>query len=586
MESDALYPVGKDQSQHEDPASKGQSWMLKAGLLAASSSTSFFNTVFGNSETERTTSDDRNGAIITFNDETALDKASQFYSQACSLPSTDYVLPPRSVADDLLDRFFKYAYIHWIDRLKFMRWYEKLWTGEERPENSIDEQINHAHLNIIFALAHQSEAEQITDVQERLAQTYFLRARRLLQFDLLELNRLDLIYALLLLTQWFQSVNDVRQCTTLVRLSILVANNLGLHLPNRIESFPTQRERQIARRAWHGCILMDRITAMVSGQPLQIPQHVARESPLFDAIDDEYLATDSSEGVQPSEIPPLPAYFRAFCELHIILGDVLEKLHHSRQDRTSFADINHILEVDSHLETFQQSLPPSLQVQKGLQNRSCQTGPMVHLHARFLHIKILLYRPFFLHASSKPKNPSTSHLFSSAVIHQGLLTCVHSAREILDLIASRMLADAQGPHLVPQRWHTVTYVYTATTILIAAHIFPDLVRDITQPHLAASIAQGLQVLDHQSDANNQAARRCKMALDVLCERHIFMPQLRTSQNEVGGRTGQQQDTVETAAEAGFCEFEDTVGDLWSSEGMESLLYNTHLFGPQEGGGWF
>jgi len=424
-----------------------------------------------------------------------------------------------------------------------------------------------------------------------LAQAYFLRSQKLLQLNVLELNRLDLLYALLLLTQWFQSVNDVRQCRSLIGQCILIAHNLGLQLPGRIESLPSQRQREIARRAWHGCILMDRITAMISGHPLQIPQDVARQTPLFEAIDDEYLGTGEADGVQPPGQPPIPSFFLAFCQLHIILGDVLAQFHGSRHDGKSVISVDRIIEIDDNLDRFSKALPSHLRIEKNRHINSAYTGPIVHLHARFLHIRVMLYRVFFLRAAENLKRSGSipSTCFADAVTLQGLLTCVRTAQEILELIGSRLLTDDRGPRLVPQWWHTVTYVYTAATILIAAHIFPAVVEEITASSLAASIQQGFQILDHHS-AQKESAQRCKMALAVLCERHVdpangppkHTPNGTSIPTDTWLQGPYQIDPAEISADFGW-DFTDP-SDLFRGEGMESLLFNTNLFG-QEMSNW-
>lgn len=182
----------------EAGAGGGRNWILTAGLLVASNSASFFNTVFRESPTTDPTPSDTlidDAAPEIREDRAAADR------QCVSLPATrprgvhsaDYVLPSRPVADTLVDRFFRDAYIHWIDRLKYMRWYDNLWAAEDKLAlDSVKEQIHFANLNVIFALVYQSKSEDLAEDQGLLAQTYFLRAQKLLRRCLLDLNRMDL----------------------------------------------------------------------------------------------------------------------------------------------------------------------------------------------------------------------------------------------------------------------------------------------------------------------------------------------------------------------------------------------------------
>ncbi|KAK5038230.1 hypothetical protein LTS07_001699 [Exophiala sideris] len=566
----------------DDLAASDNDWILKAGLLAASSSSNFFHTVFGAPPVANKPSTPFDLKEPAAAEDQSDDSGSRIPSGTTKnlVHSADYVLPSRKVADHLIDLFFRHAYIQWLDRLKFMRWYDRLWTeGGTEVEDPVEEQIRYANLNIIFALVYRTERENIADNQDHLAQTHFLRANRLLQLSLLDLNRLDLLYTLLLLLQWFQSVNNVRRCTSLVALCVLIARNLGLHISGRIEALPNQYEREMARRAWHGCILMDRIIAMVSGQPMQISQDMARQTPWFEAVDDVYLSHNGANGVQPPGRPPMPSFFLAFCQLHLILGDVL--VNSGRPEDRSRVDVNHIIQIDEDLERFAEALPAHLRI--GQDHNQQYTGPIVHLHARFLHVRIMLYRAFFLQAADKMKrSPSAKYGFADAVIHQGLLACVHAAQDILELIGCRLLTDDLGPRLVPQWWHTVTYVYTAATIMIATHLFPKVVEDIGSENLAASIQQGLNILDHYSehDAHKESARRCKTALEVLCERHIRnRPPIPTSNGTMMGQSATEAiDAGRITEDFGWGDFSTDSLGFFRDGGMESLLFSTTAFG--------
>ncbi|KIW10032.1 hypothetical protein PV08_11808 [Exophiala spinifera] len=586
-----------------------RNWILKAGLLAASNSASFFNTVFGESSgTGPETSDDLiDGSGPEIRDRQEAGDRLSFDRPAISQKrahSADYVLPSRKVADTLIDSFLRHAYIQWVDRLKFMHWYESLWDGQEKTMlDAADEQVQFAHLNLIFALVYQSDTEDLAENQAQLAETYFLRAKRLLQLCLLDLDRIDLLWALLLLAQWFQSVNDVRACTSLVGLCILIARNLGLHKPERIDSLPSQYRREIARRAWHGCILMDRITAMISGQPLQIAQSLATKATLFTAIDDEYLTTGSSVddgtlGVQAPGNPSNVSFFLAFCQLHLILGDVLD---HQDEGKTVI-DINHVIDIDNKLDTFRKGLPPHLHFDDRLveasdkMGKSPLSGPLVHLRARFLHIRIILYRPFFLHRARRSKHPATTRTdlslgsFAEAITHQGMLTCIRTAQQILDLIHARSLSDNPSARVAVQWWHIVTYVYTATTILIAAHIFSEVADEITTTSLADFIQKGFQILTYHT-RYGESARRCKTALTVLCERYIKnrpssrhsprpvqqVPQSRATNTEIpsdmwSGSPEPPFDGGDLPAAAFVRDFTGSSSEFFRGEGIESLLF--------------
>jgi hypothetical protein len=203
----------------------------------------------------------------------------------------------------------------------------------------------------------------------------------------------------------------------------------------------------------------------------------------------------------------------------------------------------------------------------------------------------MLYRVFFLRAaeSLKRSSPTSSALFADAVTHQGLLTCVRTAQEILELIYSRLTANDGDPHVVPQWWHTVTYIYTAATILIAAHIFPAIVKEVTASSLVTSILQGFQILDHHSE-DHKSARQCKTALTVLCEQHVDLATAAPKHTPNGTATAADTwfpgpdhiDAAQVSADFGW-DFASP-SELFRGEGLDSLLFNTNLF-EQETNEW-
>ncbi|KIW05791.1 hypothetical protein, variant [Verruconis gallopava] len=582
------FGVNRENSAADEAVSGESNWILAAGLLAASSSAKFFKKVFGGAETESLTDKNQNDPKNAPSATTTHIKPARSVISAKEAQSTEEILPSRKVADELVYLFFKRAPIHWIDRLKLMQWYEKLWTandGGEGEKDCAENQIQHATLNIIFALVYQTEPDQISEYQDKLAHEYFRRAEKLLHHSLFDLNRLDLLFAFLLITQWFQSVNDVRQCTSTVRLCIMIAYNLGLHVPGKIMSLRNQRQREMALRAWHGCVLMDRITAMISGQPLQIPQDVASQIPLFEAIDDEYLSDSSLNGIQPAGKPSILSFYLAFCQLHLILGDILVHFHDCRREIRDNLDLNHIIEVDERLDQFYNTLPSHLRLEKDNKSFYAATGQSVHLYSRFLHIRIILYRVFFQHAAEKLNRSESISIsrFADNVTHQGLLTCVRTAQEILELIIFSLTpGENESPRIAPQWWHSITYVFIAATVLIAAHLFPTITEEISTTSLENSIRKGFQILDHFGEEKN-SAQRCKMALTVLYKRHVEplheMPSQSSNTssppNDSSCHISAQID--DNHVSSGFSWDLGDLSDLFRGESMESLLFNTNIF---------
>jgi hypothetical protein len=169
----------------------------------------------------------------------------------------NYVLPPRKMADSLMQVYWDYVFPLYPflipDEMKDE--YEKIWSGESLE---YDESMLMCTLNVIFALASQLADFVPPTERETSADVFFSRAKGLFQFNLWDTGSIGLIQCLLLMAQYLQSTDSAHQCWIVTGLAIRNAQSLGLHLPQTISRLQTFRERQLARKIWHGCILMDR----------------------------------------------------------------------------------------------------------------------------------------------------------------------------------------------------------------------------------------------------------------------------------------------------------------------------------------
>lgn len=169
----------------------------------------------------------------------------------------NYDLPSRRNADRFVARYWEvihplYPFLH---RQMFEKSYNHIWAGV--PVEG-DERAYLCLLNSIFALS-----SCITDsipTKERMSTShvYFQRARDLLSLSLWEPGSIETVQCLLVMAQYLQSTNNAHQCWMAVGQAVRIAQELGLHLPE--PSWPDQnlQGRELSRRIWHGCILMDR----------------------------------------------------------------------------------------------------------------------------------------------------------------------------------------------------------------------------------------------------------------------------------------------------------------------------------------
>lgn len=505
----ARHPVANADGHAED-----SNWILQAGLLASSNSANFFSTVFG-----RNSDENPHRMKSPIRAEGAPDVPHQSSGQPMGfapISDADYILPSRGVADVLVAAFFQHAFIIWLDRCQFQNWYRKLWDVNRQIFDLAAEQINYATLNLMFALEYRNQHFRGTELAEVSPQVYSQRAERLLQLQVLRLDRKDLLWTLLLLIQWYQSVNDTMSCRRTVRLCITIAQNLELDIPERVDELASFREQEMSRRLWHGCVLMDRITSMVSNLPLQIPQIEARRLPLFKSIDDEYLDTDAL--AQPDGQTSSLDFFHSFCQLHLVLGDMLQHRTRSRSESSTKVDINTMMDIEAALKSFNANLPKSLREGEAVvAENTMSQGPQIHLRSRFLYISILLFRACFTERREQ-NGSAVIGSFADAIFRQGQIECVSAAQELLELLRFRLTSSVTSKHSLPQWWHTVTYVYTSSTVVIAALSFPHLVLHFKKDALEANLLAAYYILDQYSD-QTALAKRCRIALEALATRY-------------------------------------------------------------------
>lgn len=187
------------------------------------------------------------------------------------VPSHKFSLPPRELADHLMDCFrrkvyYMYPFFHLPS---FENAYRSLWqpASEPRepsimglglgcyPEADANTISFHCALNAIFSLScHFSDLGPA----DRLAasHTFFMRTKLFVGLDLLESNNLSVVQTLLILALALQSTPFPSRCWNATGVACRVAQGLGLHTEHRQD---TRRdlEKEIRRRTWYGCVTMD-----------------------------------------------------------------------------------------------------------------------------------------------------------------------------------------------------------------------------------------------------------------------------------------------------------------------------------------
>lgn len=167
------------------------------------------------------------------------------------------VLPTRRQADHLLSLYWTKVdpLYPFLDRQKWEESYRGIFNG---TSIEVEEHTFLATLNVIFALSSQLLESQTPEQRDESSSVYFNRAQVLLPLNTWDDGSIELVQYLLLTSQYLQSTDRPHQTWMTVGSAVRIAQGLGLHLCETSAHHPDANERELLRRIWYGCVLMDR----------------------------------------------------------------------------------------------------------------------------------------------------------------------------------------------------------------------------------------------------------------------------------------------------------------------------------------
>ncbi|KAJ5146670.1 hypothetical protein N7526_000022 [Penicillium atrosanguineum] len=449
-----------------------------------------------------------------------------------SLRGFELCLSPRRIADNLMNVYWDYVFplYPFVDSAHMKEEYGKIWHGDTLQR---DEHMAMCTFNVVFALACQLADFIQPEERESWADAYFSRAKDLFQFSLWDTGSAGLIQCLLLMAQYLQSTNSAHQCWIVTGLAIRNAQSLGLHLPQTIAHLHSFQDKQLARKLWHGCVLMDRVISMTFGRPAMVSRVSSGAVPLPVKVDDEFIIPNSiAEPSQPVERPSMMTFYIKTLELYETMNDVLLSLYkpaaedspndiHGFYFNTTVSEIERtIFDLDCSLDRWARNLPAHLCA--GSSSRS--DSPIffrqsVVLQARFLHVRILLFRPTLSKFCALRDNAGIHSLTTrhDSFPHRVALQCSIIC-ESIKLIHDNVPIDGTGGPL-PAWWYNILYIYTAATVLIAGRLCSAIVSEVTEASITHSWECALEIL-RKYQKYSTSARRCVAALEILYEKVV------------------------------------------------------------------
>lgn len=287
-------------------------------------------------------------------------------------------LPERHLADSLVDAYFSrvhplYPFVH---EGCFRVEYERMWTHvSEAPSRP----SWYALLNLAFAFGCEfCDAVREEDVLAT-ASPFVARARTLIFPYIFKGGNLELVQALLLMCHYLQGTLELNECWNLVGLMIRTAVSIGLHANPEAGSL-TAVEKEVRKRVWWGCFIIDRTLSMKFGRPPSIRATDGSDIQLPLDVDDQYITDESLLPRQPACRPSMTAFFTQTIKLAHIIDNILRDLYstNKKAPRPTGADspvalgtnLSHVLsnavDLDGQLQSWWQEMPGHLRHQPGV----------------------------------------------------------------------------------------------------------------------------------------------------------------------------------------------------------------------------
>jgi hypothetical protein len=172
----------------------------------------------------------------------------------------NFTLPLRRNADDYLDCFWSFVHPLFpvLHTPSFTTRYESLWKSQSSADESGECVTFTPTLNLVFALGCQFSDLVPAERKAKVAAAFYGKSRSLLLYDILGSTEVTVVQWLLLSAVYLQSTSLATNCWTSVGLAVRLAQNLGLHLEPASNATECQMDREMRRRVWHTCVVLDR----------------------------------------------------------------------------------------------------------------------------------------------------------------------------------------------------------------------------------------------------------------------------------------------------------------------------------------
>ncbi|KAK5449784.1 hypothetical protein LTS15_008356 [Exophiala xenobiotica] len=382
--------------------------------------------------------------------------------------------PQRYLGDHLADCFIELCYPQYpfIHAPTFKRRYESMWTSRERQTDAWI-----ATVNTVFALG----CQYSPNISPDLGGEFFKKATFLINFEVLGACTLESLQALVLMSLYLQSSANLNHSWNVIGLAVRQAQSLGLHLQKTYQRLGTPVVREVQKRVWTACYVLDSASAMMLGRPPIISHDACALIEGITLLDDDQIPTGralppSSPAsltpgvgvVEPLDIAPggerpgEMAFFTATIRQCGFMRDVV-KVHDMRSEHSR------ILDIDDRFCQWMADLPAHLHPSNTSNTNKRFWPQKIVLTSRFLNLRILFHRLCVLQMAPVGKTATPFEPIRGAA-NEKLASlraevCISAAIEQIQHI-SRFYKQGLGSAW----WYDLNYIFSATSILLATQI--------------------------------------------------------------------------------------------------------------------
>ncbi|KAL3461942.1 fungal-specific transcription factor domain-containing protein [Aspergillus heterothallicus] len=443
--------------------------------------------------------------------------------------SSIFYLPPDDETLALIDRYFAdkgllYPYIH---EESFRENYAQL-----KRNHTVTRRTWLGVLNIVLALATLTTVHPAGHAEKRRAdaEAFHQRANALCAEHVMNGASLEIVQYLLLVTQYMQGTRSSSLTWTTHGLAVKIALQLGLHSAEASKSY-SHVEREMRKRTWFGCVVLDRNLSMTFGRPVSIPDHYSRlEAPVYyDSFEVRQRQIEARQRCRYSTDS-----FNASIRLSSVINKALESLYDSNlgsdEKIPDYELITRVLRLRHSLQEWVSQLPSHMGL---ITARECLTdigrNPTIDrfriiLTMRYHNIRLLIHRVVLVRLCEYiDDGDDLNHdtLALQDIIRSTVQISLESATEIINILGT--LAEAQWAQrgLLGVWWCTLYHTFDAALVIFTIFLLANRSTLVTlpSPHSAESLKHaffGSISPLRQIDLGNQTIEKCCGRLEKLC----------------------------------------------------------------------